>query len=284
MSASLAGPCGHPFHPILVTVPIGARVAGLVFDIASHVVSRPGFLTQGSEWLIAIGVIGALLAAMVAFLDLFAIPTGTRAFRTALVHMTLNLLVTAAYAANFAWHHGTYTNGGSVGLGRLMLSAVSLLVLGVSGYLGGKLAYRYGVRVADETTQAEGYTPGRSAGGTRPSRLPAPVIFGYFALAAIGPVVWIIYVVADETALAWTSFGLLLPVALLGFVMPARWIPVYRARAAAAPAAATAHAAEGTAAVPAERHIPLPVVLAHGLFAVITLVLVLLTALGIGGS
>jgi uncharacterized membrane protein len=27
----------------------------------------------------------------------------------------------------------------------------------VSGWLGGKLAYRYGVRVADEATQAQGY-------------------------------------------------------------------------------------------------------------------------------
>jgi len=161
VSAVLAGPYGHPFHPILVTVPIGAWVAGLAFDIASHVVRRPAFLTQGSEWLIAIGVIGALLAATVGFLDLFAIPAGTRAFRTGLVHMTLNLLVTAAYVVNFLWRYSSYTAGGSVGLGRLVLSAVSLAVLGVSGFLGGRLAYRYGVRVADESTQAEGYTSQR---------------------------------------------------------------------------------------------------------------------------
>ncbi|MFB0615760.1 DUF2231 domain-containing protein [Streptomyces sp. AGS-58] len=164
VSASLAGPYGHPFHPMLVTVPIGAWVTSLVFDIASHVVDRPGFLTQGSEWLIAVGVIGALLAATVGFLDLFAIPTGTPAFRTALIHMTLNLAVTAAYAVNFLWRYSTYTDGGSVGPGRLILSAISLAALGVSGFLGGKLAYRYGVRVADESTQAEGYTPRHGTG------------------------------------------------------------------------------------------------------------------------
>ncbi|MFF4015008.1 hypothetical protein [Streptomyces sp. NPDC001843] len=116
------------------------------------------------------------------------------------------------------------------------------------------------------------------------SRLPAPVVFGHFALAAIGLVVWIIYVVADVSALAWTAFGLLLPVALLGFVMLARWIPVHRGHATTgtAPAAPTTGGTEG--AVPAERHFPVPVVAAHGLFAVVTLVLVLLTALGIGGS
>ncbi|ARH89382.1 hypothetical protein [Streptomyces sp. MOE7] len=108
------------------------------------------------------------------------------------------------------------------------------------------------------------------------SRLPVPVIFGHFALAAIGLVVWIIYVITDKDALAWTAFGLLVPVALLGFAMLARWIPVYRARSAAA--------AAGQQSETAERYFPVPVVAGHGLFAVVTVVLVLLTALGIGGS
>lgn len=158
VSGALAGPYGHPFHPILVTVPIGAWVASLVFDIASYVVDRPGFLAQGAAWLIAIGVVGALAAAGVGFLDLFAIPTGTPAFRTALVHMTLNLAVTVAYAIGFAWRQaGGYPDGSAVGYGQLALSAAALAVLAVSGHLGGKLAYRYGVRVAAETDQAAGF-------------------------------------------------------------------------------------------------------------------------------
>ena len=114
---------------------------------------------------------------------------------------------------------------------------------------------------------------------TGTSRLPAPVIFGHFALAAAGLVVWIIYLVADTSALAWIAFILLIPVALLGFVMFARWLSVRKA-----PAVAPAAANPGPEAEPAERHLPVPVVLAHGLFAVITVVLVLLSALGIGGS
>lgn len=158
VSGALAGPYGHPFHPILVTVPIGAWVCSLVFDIASRIVERPGFLAHGSAWLIAIGVLGALAAAGVGFLDLFAIPTGTPAFRTALVHMTLNLTVTAGYAIGFAWRQSDgYPDARGVASGQLALSAVCLAALGVSGFLGGKLAYRYGVRVADESVQAEGF-------------------------------------------------------------------------------------------------------------------------------
>lgn len=155
---SLAGPYGHPFHPILVTVPIGAWVASLVFDIASHVTTGPGFLARGSLWLIAMGVAGALTATWSGFLDLLAIPAGTTAYRIALVHMFLNLTVTAAYAAGFVWRYSSYHHPGPVTAGQIALSAASLAALAVSGYLGGKLAYRYGVRVADEATQATGYT------------------------------------------------------------------------------------------------------------------------------
>jgi uncharacterized membrane protein len=151
----LAGRYGHPLHPALVAVPIGAWIASFVFDVASHLVSKPGFLTQGSRWLIALGVLGALAAAMVGFLDLLAIPTGTRAFRIGLVHMSINLTVTVAYVAGFLIRGGA--GAGPVGWGPLVLSAAALAALGVSGYLGGELAYHYGVRVADETTQATGY-------------------------------------------------------------------------------------------------------------------------------
>ncbi|WKX71382.1 DUF2231 domain-containing protein [Streptomyces sp. XD-27] len=160
VSAVLAGPYGHPFHPILVTVPIGAWVGSLVFDIASHIVDDPDFLSRGAMWLMAIGVIGALVAAVVGFLDLLVIPAGSRAFRVGLLHMTLNLLVTAGYVAGFLWRQSDGPSG-SVPAGQLTLNAVSLAVLGVSGFLGGKLAYHYGVRVADEATQAEGFTPYR---------------------------------------------------------------------------------------------------------------------------
>ncbi|GLX08713.1 DUF2231 domain-containing protein [Microbispora sp. NBRC 16548] len=160
VSAVLAGPYGHPFHPMLVAVPIGAWVASMVFDLASRFAPSPGFLAEGSKWLIAIGVLGALAAAMAGFLDLFAIPAGTPAFRTGLLHMGLNLVITAAYAAGFLWRQAGTAAGmttGAVALGPLLLSAGSLALLVVSGYLGGKLAYRYGVRVADEATQADGF-------------------------------------------------------------------------------------------------------------------------------
>ncbi|MEV0428434.1 DUF2231 domain-containing protein [Micromonospora sp. NPDC050495] len=149
---TLAGRYGHPLHPALVAVPIGAWVASFAFDLATRFVPGSPDLADGARWLIGLGVVGALAAALVGFLDLFAIPTGTRAFRTALAHMAINLAVTGGYAVNFALR-----DGGPPGAGPLALSAVGLAGLAVGGYLGGELAYRYGVRVADERTQAQGY-------------------------------------------------------------------------------------------------------------------------------
>ena len=39
--SALAGPYGHPLHPMLVTVPIGAWACSVVFDVAASVVDQP---------------------------------------------------------------------------------------------------------------------------------------------------------------------------------------------------------------------------------------------------
>jgi hypothetical protein len=125
------------------------------------------------------------------------------------------------------------------------------------------------------------------------SRFPPALIFGHFALAAVGLIVWIIFVIAGQSALAWIAFALLVPVAGLGFTMLARWVPTFRARTAvaaggvAAGGVATGAGAPGAAGAPlepAERHFPVAVVVGHGLLAVVTLLLVLLAALGAGTS
>ncbi len=169
----IAGRYGHPVHGPLVAVPIGSWVAASVFDIASHVVSTPEPLAEGARWLLAIGVVGAVVAAGAGFIDLFRLPPGTRVFRTALLHMSLALTVTALFAVSFLLRLDLTA---PVPLPPLILSLVSLAVLVAVGYLGGTLAYRYGVRVVDEATQAEGYRPLHPRpSDDRPHRTGSPV-------------------------------------------------------------------------------------------------------------
>jgi uncharacterized membrane protein len=154
---TLAGPYGHPFHPILVTVPIGAWVAALVFDIVSRAGDDPVAFAKGAYWLIGIGIIGALAAAVFGFLDLLGIPTGTRAFKTGLTHMALNLTVVVLFAVGFALRHSRINESDGTAIGLIVLAVIALALLGASGWLGGKLTYRYGIRVVDDAAQAEAY-------------------------------------------------------------------------------------------------------------------------------
>lgn len=149
-----AGPYGHPFHPVLVTVPIGAWVSSIVLDIASMAKSSTA-LADASMWLLGIGVIGALLAAVFGLLDLSTIPRGTKAFTTGVTHMSLNLVAVVLFAVDYWIRLGQTTP--SVPTSGFILSIVGVVLIGASGWLGGKLAYHYGVRVADEQTQAEGF-------------------------------------------------------------------------------------------------------------------------------
>jgi hypothetical protein len=108
------------------------------------------------------------------------------------------------------------------------------------------------------------------------NRIRPPLILSHFLLAAGGLVVWIIYLASDKDALAWIAFVILAVVALLGWTMFAIWLRRRQARGAGSEVAAPG--------VPPEQHFPVSVVALHGVLAVTTVVLVLLTALGVGGS
>jgi hypothetical protein len=156
---------------------------------------------------------------------------------------------------------------------------VTWLVTAVGGFvLFGTWLARGGARNPAHASAAAGVA--RDAAGaaglpvTAPTRLWPPLVFGHVLLAVAGLVVWIVYLVNDSEALAWTAFVLLVPVALLGLTMFTRWLQAGDHRRTAP---------VGAGARP-ESHFPLPIVIGHGLFAVTTVVLVLLTALGVGES
>ena len=124
-----------------------------------------------------------------------------------------------------------------------------------------------------------------SRGGMRQQREPGtrirpPLILSHFLLAATGLVIWIIYIASDKDSLAWIAFAILAVVALLGWTMFAIWWQ-RRKRGAAVPGT---DAAGGTSAgsEPAEQRFPVSIVTLHGVLAVVTVVLVFLTAVGVG--
>ena len=160
----LAGSYGHPVHPILVTLPIGGWVFSLVFDFISYGSSEPRIWSVGAMWLILFGVIGAVLAAVWGVIDLRNVPKATAAFNTGRLHAALNSAALVIFLISFLWRFRTQDSWDASPVGPLVLSIVGMAVVGASGFLGGKLAYHYGVRVADESVQAEGFRATTTSG------------------------------------------------------------------------------------------------------------------------
>jgi hypothetical protein len=113
------------------------------------------------------------------------------------------------------------------------------------------------------------------------SHLPRTMVSAHALLAVGGLVVWLAYLDGGTSGLAWAAVLILAVVATLGLTMAGRWLGVYRMykTPSAVVVPTGAHAASSPAAAPPERKFPVPVVIAHGLLAVATIIMVLLTAL-----
>ncbi|WP_210481221.1 DUF2231 domain-containing protein [Naasia sp. SYSU D00948] len=151
----LAGPYGHPFHAMVITIPIGAWTASVVFDLVAIFGDNPEAFARGAAWLIGIGLVGGVVAAALGFLDYLQLQNGTRAHRTARLHMVLNLTVLLLMLISFIVRLAAGFE--QVSVAGFVLSLMAMLLLAASGYLGGELSYRYGVRVADEDSQRKAY-------------------------------------------------------------------------------------------------------------------------------
>jgi hypothetical protein len=101
-----------------------------------------------------------------------------------------------------------------------------------------------------------------------------PVISAHALLAMGGLILWLSYILLDQDRLAWASVAVLVTVAVLGLVMAARWVRVHRTFARPGSSLASKRT------VPPERNFPVPVVIAHGLLALVTIVLVLFSTIG----
>ncbi|MCW3817970.1 Rieske 2Fe-2S domain-containing protein [Micromonospora sp. DR5-3] len=128
---------GHPLHPALVQVPMGAWMSSVVLDL------MPGRRTRGQEraatTLVAVGTVSALPAALTGINDWSWLWQEER--RVGLVHAATNTLAVALYAGSLAARlRGRHQLGRMFGL--FGLTAVS-----AGGYLGGHLVYKQTAQV-----------------------------------------------------------------------------------------------------------------------------------------
>jgi uncharacterized membrane protein len=129
---------GHPAHPVVVTVPIGAWVVSSWYDLRSIRTGRKRD-EYAADGALRIGIVSAVPAAVTGIAQFLDTRDHTR--RETAVHAALNNLALTLFLLSLGLR-----GAGHRGLAR-GVSATALAVVGVSGYLGGDLAYRHGIGV-----------------------------------------------------------------------------------------------------------------------------------------
>jgi uncharacterized membrane protein len=133
----------HPIHPMLVPFPIACFVGVLATDIA-YAATAQMMWADFSTWLLVAGLIMGVLAAVAGLID-FLNNHLIRAQMPAWPHMLGNLLVLVLSFFNALVH--TRDAWTSVVPTGLVLSAIVVLILPVTGWLGWSMVYRHGVGV-----------------------------------------------------------------------------------------------------------------------------------------
>lgn len=133
----------RPIHPILVSVPIVCFVGALVTDI-TYTVTAEMMWADFSAWLLVVGVIVGVLAAIAGLID-FLSNRQIRAQRPAWPHLIGNLVVLVLSVFNVLIHtRDAWTSVVPMGL---ILSVIVVLILPITGWLGWSMVYRHGVGV-----------------------------------------------------------------------------------------------------------------------------------------
>jgi uncharacterized membrane protein len=146
-----------PLHPILVHLPIGCWIAALILDLTFMANHNP-LVAASSFSCILLGLIGALIAAPVGLMDYAEINPHLLAKKLATTHLVLNMVVFTFYAMNllsrYLQNRGFPTEVTGI---ELSLSIFSILILAVSGYIGGLLVFEFGIGLEnhDQTGEAK---------------------------------------------------------------------------------------------------------------------------------
>jgi len=133
---------GHPFHPIIIPLPIGLWVFSIVSDFIFKLGWGSPIWNDVAFYTLAGGIIGALIAAVPGFIDLIGLQN-PKTKSIAIWHMFINLLAVALYCVNF-WLRTQRAPGDNL---PILLSAIGIVLIIISGWLGGELVYVRGVAV-----------------------------------------------------------------------------------------------------------------------------------------
>src|ERR687889_801911 len=135
---------GHPIHPMLIPFPLALWFFSLIADLIYLWRGNPVWRDWVAFYALLGGIIGAALAAVFGIIDWLSIKD-REVKRVADWHARLNVIALLVFAAGFYLR----TTGGANLLGGsytipVLLSVVGVILITVSGWLGGELVFRHG--------------------------------------------------------------------------------------------------------------------------------------------
>jgi uncharacterized membrane protein len=137
---------GHPIHPPLTDVTIGAYA----FATIAAVLSKAGVAEHGtaSAWWLAlvVALLSTALTAATGFVDWIDLEWGSATWRTATLHMTAMLSASVVFLVAALVGHHAYV-GHEVSTIGLVLTLAGFALLTLGGWLGGAVVYVHGMRV-----------------------------------------------------------------------------------------------------------------------------------------
>lgn len=152
--ASKASIAGHPIHPMIIPFPLALWTTSFIADVIFYF-WRHTSLVLISKFLLAAGCLGAVAAAIPGIIDWAAI-RNSKVKRIANWHARLNIIALLIFAASLylRMRAGAPWVNYSLKI-PFLLSLLGVILISISGWLGGALSFEHGVGVAPQHDSPE---------------------------------------------------------------------------------------------------------------------------------
>jgi uncharacterized membrane protein len=142
---------GHPLHPAVVHLPIGAWIAAAIIDVARRDAHAANGWDHLALYCVILGLVGAVLAVPTGVADWAPIKKEKPAWKLGLVHMALNIVAAVLWAANLGLRWKSVDTTDPVPIAVVVTSVIAALLVLISGYIGSLLVFDHGTSVARQS-------------------------------------------------------------------------------------------------------------------------------------
>lgn len=142
---------GHPLHPALVHIPVGAWIMAGAVDVAMWTGLAGDWARLLALWCVGAGLAGAVLAVPPGVADWSLIKKEKPAWKMTLYHLGLSLLAAIVWAVNFGLRFESRDELPLVSGPVLLTSFIGVVLLLGGAYVGKLIVFTQGIGVARES-------------------------------------------------------------------------------------------------------------------------------------